>query len=293
MATEQSDPARSGPARSDPRQSDPLQPASDVSDDILTRPAPPPDFTVAYGDHPDQIADVRLPPEGPEVQPIIIFIHGGFWKPTYDRAHAGPLASDLAARGYIVANLEYRRMGVGGGGWRGTFDDVADGVTELPGLIAQTLGLADADDGGVIVMGHSAGGHLALWVASHVEGIRGVVALAPVADLARAYTLGLGGGAVGQLLGGGPGEVPDRYLSADPMANLPTGVPTVVVHGALDLQVPVEISRDFVAAAKAAEDPTSLVELADIDHFAVIDPLSPAWPAVLSGLATVRAGGRG
>lgn len=283
---------RSDPRRSDPQQPDPRQPASDVSDDILTRPAPPPDLTVAYGDHPDQIADVRLPPEGPEVRPLIIFIHGGFWKPTYDRTHAGPLAADLAARGYIVANLEYRRTGAGGG-WRGTFDDVADGVTEVPGLVAQALGLADADDGGVIVMGHSAGGHLALWVAGHVEGILGIVALAPVADLTRAYALGLGGGAVGQLLGGSPAEVPERYASADPIAHLPTRVPTVVVHGARDQEVPIEIGRGFVAAAQAAGDPTSLVELAGIDHFAVIDPLSPAWPAVLSGLATVRAGGRG
>ena len=259
----------------------------------MSRSAPPPDFTVAYGVLPDQIADVRLPPEDVKPKPLVIFIHGGFWKPEYDRAHGGPLAADLAARGHVVATLEYRRVGVDGGGWPGTFDDIGDGVTEVPELIAASLGTSDAGDGRVVLMGHSAGGQLALWAGRHVTGVLGVVALAPVADLARAYAMGLGGGAVAQLLGGGPDVVADRYAAVDPVANLPIEVPVVVVHGRRDQDVPVEIGRDFVAASVAAGDPTELIELADIDHYGVIDPLSPAWPAVLRGLASVCGVGRG
>lgn len=261
--------------------------------DILARPASPPDFTVAYGDLADQIADVRLPPEDANVMPLVIVIHGGFWMPQFDRAHVGALAADLASRGHVVASLEYRRIGVDGGGWPGTFDDIADGVAEAPDLIAESLGLSGVGDGRVMLMGHSAGGQLALWAARHVSGIHGVVALAPVADMARAFALGLGDGAVGQLLGGGPDVVADRYAAVDPMVNLPLEVPTVVVHGQLDLQVPYEIGRDFVAASMAAGDPTELIGLADIEHFAVIDPHSSAWPAVLAGLASVCAVGRG
>ena len=260
--------------------------------DILTRLAAPPDFTVAYGDLPDQIADVRLPADDTEPMPLVIFIHGGFWMSEFDRTHAGPLAVDLVSRGFIVATLEYRRSG-GGGGWPGTFDDVADGITELPELIAESLGLADVGDGRIVLIGHSAGGQLALWAARRVTGIHGVVALAPVADMARAYALGLGDGAVGQLLRGGPDEVADRYAAVDPTTNLPVGVPTVVVHGRRDLQVPFEIGRDFVAASVAAGDQTTLVDLADIEHYGLIDPLSSAWPAVLAGLASVCAVGRG
>jgi acetyl esterase/lipase len=260
---------------------------------VLSRSAPPPDFTVAYGDLPEQIADVWLPAEGAEAEPLVLFLHGGFWTAEWDRAHAAPLAADLAGRGYHVACLEYRRVGMTGGGWPGTFDDVADGVAAVPELAAAALGLDELGDGRVLVMGHSAGGQLALWVAGRVSGLSGVVALAPVADLGRAYELGLGDGAVAALLGGGPLDVPDRYAMADPIANLPVEVPVTVVHGRLDKQVPVEISRDWVAAAQAAGDDAELFELADIEHFGVIDPLSSAWPTVLRGLASVTGRARG
>jgi dipeptidyl aminopeptidase/acylaminoacyl peptidase len=135
-------------------------------------------------------------------------------------------------------------------------------------------------------MGHSAGGHLALWTAARGGAAltRGVVALAPVADLARAYRLRLGDDAVRLLLGGGPEDVPERYAAADPAALLPLGVPLAVVHGHLDQQVPYPVGADFAAAARLAGDDARLVELPDAEHFALIDPLSPAWPAVLDAL---------
>jgi pimeloyl-ACP methyl ester carboxylesterase len=116
------------------------------------------------------------------------------------------------------------------------------------------------------------------------------VALAPVADLAKAYELNLDEGAVGDLLGGAPDAVPDAYSSADPMAKLPSGVRTVILHGTEDDIVPIALSRNYCRLARRAGDDTTLVELAGVDHFAVIDPLSGAWPAVLAAFGTVTRG---
>jgi len=259
--------------------------------EVLTRPAPPADFTVAYGDDPEHVIDVRLPAPstGGTPRPLVVFVHGGFWMAEYDRVHAAPLATDLASRGYPVASVEYRRIGQPGGGYPGTLDDVATAVGALPELVA----VAQAERGvdafpadRPVLMGHSAGGHLALWTAARggPEVTRGVLALAPVADLARAYRLRLGNDAVRLLLGGGPGDVPDRYAAADPSALLPIGVPVAVVHGHLDEQVPYPVGADFVAAARRAGDEAHLFELPEAEHFALIDPLSAAWSAVLDAL---------
>lgn len=254
---------------------------------VLTRPAPPPDATVRYGDHPEQVADLRRPRGGPP-QPLVVVIHGGFWRAEYDRAHTGPLAADLAARGYPVAQLEYRRTGQAGGGWPGTLNDIAAGTVALPALVAAAL--PDLDRAAAeppILLGHSAGGHLALWCATTTPA-RGVLALAPVADLAEAHRLDLDGGAVSALLGGGPDTVPERYEEADPSRRVPPPTRTVVIHGALDLQVPVEMSRRYVAAARAVGADMQLVELPEAEHFALIDPASPAWPQVTDGLRSLH-----
>jgi acetyl esterase/lipase len=266
-----------------------------VSSDVLSRPAPPPDFTVVYGEDPEQIADIRLPAAGTSPQPLVVFIHGGFWRAVWDRTHAGPLAAALSALGYPVACLEYRRVGQAGGGWPGTFDDVDAGVRGLPELLA----VAIAERGGEpldatrpILMGHSAGGQLALW-AGHRMGAdrtRGVVALAPVADLTKAYQRRLGNGAVAELLGGGPADVPERYAAADPAANLPLGVPAVVVHGDQDEDVPVDVGADFVARAERAGARVSLRRLPGVDHLALIDPLTPAWAEVIAALGAIAGG---
>jgi acetyl esterase/lipase len=252
--------------------------------DVLDRPAPGPDLTLRYGEHPDQVADVRHAVGTPKG--CVLFLHGGFWRAAYDRAHVGPLAVALARSGFEVITPEYRRTGAPGGGWPGTLDDVAAAVRTVPPRVAPELPL--------ILAGHSAGGHLALWAGAGLaaDGLapRGVLALAPVADLATAYHLDLDGGAVAALLGGGPSEHPSRYAAADPMALLPLGVPTVIGHGDRDVQVPIEISRRFFAAARAAGDDVTLSEWPGVDHFDVIDPLSGIWPLIVTVVERIAAG---
>ncbi|MET8122693.1 alpha/beta hydrolase [Micromonospora sp. NPDC005189] len=255
---------------------------------VLTRPAPEPDRTVAYGDHPDQVADLRRPAGTGPARPLVIVVHGGFWRVEYDRRHTDPLAAALAARGYPVAQLEYRRTGQPGGGWPGTLTDVVTGVAELPVLASKALP-GRVTQAAPILIGHSAGGHLALYVAATAPAtVGGVLALAPVADLGEAYRRNLDSGAVAALLGGGPAEVPDRYAAADPRRLVPMQARTVVMHGAEDQQVPAEISRDFVVEARAAGSDISLVELPGCEHFGLIDPESPAWPRVLDVLRSLH-----
>jgi acetyl esterase/lipase len=225
--------------------------------DVLVRLAPAPDLTVTYGPDPDQVADIRLPAaDGPA--PLVMLWHGGFWRARWDRAHASPMAADLAGHGLVVANVEYRRTG-----WPATFADVAAAADAVPELIEQSApGRIDLSR--TVYAGHSAGGQLALWAAlrdrfpagtpgrvERVLGVSGVLGLAPVADLADAYRLDLDVGAVEALLGGGPDEVPDRYAAADPAA---LGVPepaVVIVHGDVDGRVPVAMSRRYAASRLA------------------------------------------
>ncbi|MEV0392824.1 alpha/beta hydrolase family protein [Polymorphospora rubra] len=255
---------------------------------VLSRPAPPPDATVRYGGHPDQVADVRLPAGSGPVRPLVVVVHGGFWRAEYDRTHTGPLAADLAGRGYPVAQLEYRRTGQPDGGWPTTLDDVAAGIDALPRLVAE-LGVAAG--GPPILLGHSAGGHLALWYAARsTADLRGVVALAPVADLAEAYRLDLDGGAVADLLGGGPDEVPDRYALADPTdPALPVPASRcVIIHGLDDVQVPIGISRRYADRLTRRGAEITLVELPEVEHFGLIDPAAAAWLEVTAGLLTLH-----
>jgi acetyl esterase/lipase len=279
--------------------------------DVLTRPAPPPDHVLRYGPGADQVADVRLPPGlrvGPagRAQALVLLLHGGFWRAAYDRTHLGPLAAALAAEKFVVCTPEFRRTGQPGGGWPGTFDDVAAAVDQLPGAVRSVLrGVAVPAQ--VILAGHSAGGHLALWSAgrhrlnpdspwyrssggagaadgvSEAE-IAAVVALAPVSDLAACYRAGLDDDAAGELLGGGPGEQPSRYAVTDPARLVPLGVPVHIVHGTDDDRVPFAMSRSFAELGRAAGYSVTLDALAGGGHFDVIDPLSAAWPVVLAAL---------
>jgi acetyl esterase/lipase len=255
-----------------------MQPA-----DVLSRPARSPDLVMSYGDREDQVADLWLPLRGADdAPPLVLFLHGGFWRAAFDRRHASPLAEALAAAGLAVCVPEYRRVGQRGGGWPGTFDDVEAALRVLPETVADaTGGLARGRN--VVLAGHSAGGHLALWAAGRDRGrsVGIVVSLAGVCDLAECYRLGLGQGAAGELMGGSPDQFPGRYRAADPMTAMPTGVRSVLVHGTADDRVPWQQSRDYEAAARAAGDDAHGVLLPEVGHFELIDPLSAAWPAVL------------
>lgn len=249
---------------------------------------------VRYGPEPDHVAEVLTPPEARDA-PLVIVIHGGFWRVQYDRGHAAAQCVALAGAGYTVAALEYRRVG-GGGGWPTTFVDVAAGVDAVPALLA---GIADPDR--TLLMGHSAGGHLALWAAARhrlpdgapgrrteAPWLRGVVALAAVADLGHLLGPGTGAGAVIGLLGVKPDADPEgRYVFADPARLLPTGIPTICVHGTEDEEVPIGCAAAYVDAARAAGDPAQLHELPGVGHFEPIDPTSTAWPAVLNAAAAL------
>lgn len=225
--------------------------------------------------------------------PLVIFLHGGFWRARYDRAHTGPMATALAAAGYAVCVPEFRRTGQPGGGWPGTFEDVAAAVDWSPALVREAAAPDMVADGPALLAGHSAGGHLALWAAGrHRLGpdsvwrsapmAGGVVVLAGVSGLADCYDQGLGDGAAAALMGGGPGQFPQRYRDADPAVLLPLGCPVRLVHGSLDDVVPAAMSRDYAAIGRAAGDDVMVTEVPGASHLDVIDPLSPAWPQVMA-----------
>ena len=262
-------------------------------DDVLTRPALPPDHVIRYGTGPQHVADVRLPGTTSRPAPLVIFLHGGFWRAAYDRSHTGPLATALAAAGYALCVPEFRLTGQPGGGWPGKFEDVAAAVDRSPVLVSGTAGPGVIADEPALLAGHSAGGHLALWAAGrHLLGpdsgwhadtrARGVVVLAGVTGLADCYDQGLGNDAAAALMGGGPARFPQRYRVADPAALLPLGCPVRLVHGSLDHAVPPAMSRGYAALGRATGDDTRLVEPPGASHFDVIDPLSPVWPQVMA-----------
>ncbi|MCW2787029.1 MAG: hypothetical protein JWP74_3546 [Marmoricola sp.] len=230
-----------------------------------------PDAVVRYAEHDDAVIDLHLPavPNGT----LVVLVHGGFWKEQYDRTHTRHQARALAEAGFLVATPEYRRVG-GGGGWPTTAYDLQIAVSALPGL-ADALGVGWDR---AVMTGHSAGGHLALWLLSRPLPIQFevVVGIAPVCDLAYADQLSLGGGAVQALLDGAP------LIDADPMTLLEAApeASVVLVHGTDDEAVPVELSRRFVATHRWA----SLIELGRTGHFEFLDSRSPAWIAVVRAL---------
>jgi dipeptidyl aminopeptidase/acylaminoacyl peptidase len=202
-------------------------------------------------------------------RPLVVLIHGGFWQAEYDARLMDGLDGDLRRDGWPTRNIEYRRLG-NGGGWRATFDDV----------------LAEIDAAGttpVVTVGHSAGGQLALWAAAE-RGLAGAVSQAGVLDLRAAAANRVGRDTVPRLLGGMPDVVSERYAAASPIERVPLGIPQLVVHGDRDDTVPVAMSRAYVEAARAAGDEVEYVELAGVGHYEHIDPASTAWAAVRAWL---------
>jgi acetyl esterase/lipase len=217
------------------------------------------DRSRSYGPHRSQVVDYYGPPG---LGTPLTVLHGGFWREAYDRAHLSATAAALAGAGFAVALAEYRRVG-GDGGWPATFDDVARAV-------------ATAWDGRpAVLLGHSAGGQLALWAAHRVpEAASRVVAVSPVADLSYARKLALSGGAVDELLGS-----EDALDLADPMRLLPSVRPTQLLHGTADPDVPVALSRRY-----AAESGCVLRELPGTGHYGPLIPGSSTYPVLLDAL---------
>jgi acetyl esterase/lipase len=245
-----------------------------------------------YGDDPSQYGDLYRP-TGATRPGAVVVIHGGFWRARYAADLGAPLAADLADRGWTAWNLEYRRVG-NGGGWPETLADVAAGIDLLAEL---DLGLDR-----VVALGHSAGGQLATWAAGRaslpataIGGnprvlLTGVISQAGVLDLVQGAADNLGNGAVPAMLGGLPKEVPERYRLSSPQHQLPLGVPVRCVHSRDDDTVPFSQSVDYVRAARAAGNDASLHEVTG-GHFGVNDPSSHAWQTILGLLPELLAGG--
>ncbi len=246
--------------------------------------------THAYGPDPQQVLELTLP-ETAGPAPVVVVLHGGFWRARYGIELARPLAADLATRGWAAVAVEYRRVG-SGGGWPQTLDDVAaalDLLPDLPGPLDLSV---------LAVVGHSAGGHLAGWAAGrHLlpadapgaaprSRVTAAVLQAGVLDLERAAAQGMGDGAVVDLLGGTPAQLPDRYATASPTRLTPTGAAVLCVHGASDTTVVPEQSERY-----AAQDPTTEVVVVPGDHMGVIDVGGTGWDVARTWLDRHRTGG--
>lgn len=236
--------------------------------------------TIAYGEHPDQAGVLYVPAGDPPRSgwPVAVVIHGGSWRQVYRRDLTAPAAADLSNRGIAAWNIEFRRVG-GDGGWPMTFEDIATALDHVPELDAPL----DLDR--FAIVGHSAGGLLALWALARHDGDPGGaprltpaagLAVAPIADLGSLRATTAADHPLARLLGGTADEVGHRWDLIDPVRRVGFGVPVVVGHGEDDDSVPLDQSRTYVDAATAAGDPVELVTERG-GHMAVVHPGSPAW----------------
>jgi acetyl esterase/lipase len=248
--------------------------------------------SVSYGSHHAQVADLWRP-VGNTARPVVVLIHGGFWRHLYTKRLMHGLARSVVNHGWAAYNIEYRRVGaLGSGGWPATFDDVSAALGALAGI-------EGIDARRVVTCGHSAGGHLALWLGGDrrtgpdrnapTVRPRAAVSLAGVVDLVAAARMGLGGGAVDALMGGAPADQPARYALGSPAALLPLGLPQVLIHGRRDSIVPPSLSEDYVAQASAAGDDARCVIIEGADHMDMISADGPAFDALAECLDRVVA----
>ncbi len=244
------------------------------SDDILTLAPPPADARVAYGKDANQFGELRLPKTGGSF-PVVMNIHGGFWRAKYDLTHAGHSCAALTAKGFATWNIEYRRVGNPGGGWPGTFEDIASAYRFIPQMAKQYK----LDATRILVMGHSAGGQLAICLAAHEVTAKRVVSLAGVVDVQQAYQQHLSNDAVAEFLGGKPSDVPEHYHEADPM-QFSCKATQWLIHGAADDIVPPSFSRNYVQSKQKRGEDAHYLEIGPAGHFDLIDPRSRAWPRV-------------
>ena len=245
-----------------------------MGDDILDLAAPRADLRVPYGGDGNQFVDLRMP-KGKGMHPIAVCIHGGYWRAKYDLEYLGHMCAALTAKGVATANVEYRRVGNSGGGWPGTFEDIRSAYQ----FVLQNARRYDFDARRVVLMGHSAGGQLALCLAARESGIAAAISLAGVVDLQRAYELHLSNDAVVEFLGGTPGEVPEHYREADPM-RLTIHTPQWLVHGDADDVVPPSVSIGYVDAKQKSKEDARLVPVGGAGHFEIVDPRAGAWKDV-------------
>ena len=254
----------------------------------------PSPMRLTYGDDPSQFGELHLPAGGLDAASgVVVVIHGGFWRDSYDLSLGTPLAEDLAGRGWAAWNLEYRRVGGGSGGGGGvpaTLDDIAAGIDRLAGVEGLDLST-------VVTLGHSAGGHLATWAAARTQAplarwqpvrtpVTHVISQAGVLDLRAAAPLG--GGAVDAFLGA---PAIDAGVDVDPIQQAPVDVPVWCVHGTADDIVPMSQSAAYVEAATAAGATAELVQVPG-DHFPLIDPGSEAWARTVRILNGILSGQR-
>jgi acetyl esterase/lipase len=266
---------------------------SDTPPEPARRPQAVRPLRLAYATGASQFGELHVP-AAPGPYPVAIVIHGGFWRTPYAYTLMTGIAEDLARRGIAAWNIEYRRLGDPQGGWPATLLDVAAAADFLAGVATRH----QLDLRRVAAIGHSAGGHLALWLAARPRiphgsvlaparaplALAGAISLAGVVDLRMGERMRLGNGAVAELLGGSFSAVPERYATASPAALLPLRVRQVLVHGTADDRVPFEMSRSYSEAARAAGERVQLITLPGVDHFALIDASSQAWAISLRSI---------